>query len=144
MENRIDRTLALGIPPKQKHAHIDYVGEVRNLTAMADYYAAADVMVFCSKADNYPNTILESIAAGTPVIAYNVGGVKSQLQDPFSVVCEAGDIRALRSKLIEKISAGRKTPAVEETLKSKAVQRWAPKNIASKYMQLYSRLASLQ
>ena len=111
---------------------------------MADYYAAADVMVFCSKADNYPNTILESIAAGTPVIAYNVGGVKSQLQDPFSVVCEAGDIRALRSKLIEKISAGRKTPAVEETLKSKAAQRWAPKNIASKYMQLYSRLASLQ
>ena len=38
-------------------------------------YNAADVFVMPSLAENFPNTILESLACGTPVVGFNVGGI---------------------------------------------------------------------
>lgn len=38
-------------------------------------YNAADVFVIPSLAENFPNTILESLACGTPVVAFNIGGI---------------------------------------------------------------------
>ena len=38
-------------------------------------YNTADVFVIPSLAENFPNTILESLACGTPVVGFNVGGI---------------------------------------------------------------------
>ena len=38
-------------------------------------YSAVDVFVTPSLADNFPNTIVESMACGTPVVGFNVGGI---------------------------------------------------------------------
>lgn len=38
-------------------------------------YNAANVFVTPSLAENFPNTILESLACGTPVVGFNVGGI---------------------------------------------------------------------
>ena len=51
------------------------VGEIAGEEAMASLYAAADVFVAPSLEDNLPNTVIESMAAGTPVVAYAAGGI---------------------------------------------------------------------
>ena len=38
-------------------------------------YSAADVTVMASAQENLPNSIMESFACGTPVVAFNVGGI---------------------------------------------------------------------
>jgi glycosyltransferase involved in cell wall biosynthesis len=38
-------------------------------------YNAADVVVHAATEDNLPNTLIEAIACGTPVVAFDVGGV---------------------------------------------------------------------
>ncbi|KJS02862.1 MAG: hypothetical protein VR65_03725 [Desulfobulbaceae bacterium BRH_c16a] len=38
-------------------------------------YNSADIMVFCSREDNLPNTIIEAMSCGLPTVAYDVGGV---------------------------------------------------------------------
>ena len=49
--------------------------------AMAALYREADIMLNPSLADNMPNSVLESMASGVPVVSTNVGGVPYIVQD---------------------------------------------------------------
>ncbi len=50
-------------------------GYLEDETTQAQIYAAADLLVFPSLADNQPLSVMESLACGTPVVAFNVGGL---------------------------------------------------------------------
>jgi glycosyltransferase involved in cell wall biosynthesis len=58
---------------KRKYPDVIFTG-AKTGTALAEYYAAADVFVFPSKTDTFGVVMLESIASGTPVAAYPVTG----------------------------------------------------------------------
>lgn len=47
---------------------------------VARYYQAADIYIHAARADNFPNTILEALACGTPVVATAVGGIPEQVK----------------------------------------------------------------
>jgi glycosyltransferase involved in cell wall biosynthesis len=48
---------------------------------VARYYQAADVYIHAARADNFPNTVLEALACGTPVVATAIGGIPEQIDD---------------------------------------------------------------
>ncbi len=56
-----------------------FVPYVSDRAALADYYRAADLFLHAAREDNFPNTVLESQACGTPVIATAVGGISEQI-----------------------------------------------------------------
>jgi glycosyltransferase involved in cell wall biosynthesis len=59
---------------------LHYLGYVRDENILSKAYAAADILILPSLADNLPNTALESLACGTPVVAFDVGGMSDAIQ----------------------------------------------------------------
>lgn len=56
-----------------------YLGTLGDDIALAVAYSAADVFVAPSIEDNLPNTVLESLACGTPCVAFDIGGMPDMI-----------------------------------------------------------------
>ena len=57
-----------------------HLGVIKDERQMAMAYAAADAFVIPSVEDNLPNTVLESLCVGTPVIGFPIGGVPDMVR----------------------------------------------------------------
>lgn len=69
---------------------------------LAEYYRSADVFVFPSRTDTFGIVIVEALASGIPVAAYNVTGPKDIVtEDYLGVLCEdnlgAASVKALQT-----------------------------------------------
>lgn len=60
-------------------AELRLVPAVAGGEAIAAYYRAADLYVHAARADNFPNSVIEALACGTPVVATAVGGIPEQI-----------------------------------------------------------------
>jgi glycosyltransferase involved in cell wall biosynthesis len=60
-------------------AHVKKLGFISNEKELAVIYSAADLYVIPSMEDNLPNTVLESIFCGTPVVGFKTGGIPEMI-----------------------------------------------------------------
>jgi len=67
-------------PERIGRAEVRFIGYQAQATTVACYYQAADLYVHAAKADTFPNTVLEALACGTPVVATAVGGIPEQVK----------------------------------------------------------------
>jgi glycosyltransferase involved in cell wall biosynthesis len=77
------RFLALGEDaPRQQigTACVEFVPYQSRPEDVARYHQAADVYVHAALADTFPNTVLEALACGTPVVATEIGGIPEQIR----------------------------------------------------------------
>jgi glycosyltransferase involved in cell wall biosynthesis len=56
-----------------------FLGTISDDTKLAQCYSAADAFLTTSLEDNLPNTVMESLSCGTPVIAFTTGGIPNMV-----------------------------------------------------------------
>jgi glycosyltransferase involved in cell wall biosynthesis len=68
------------IDPPNLGFKINYLGRLNDDITLALVYAAADVFVAPSIEDNLPNTVMESLACGTPCVSFHIGGMSDLIE----------------------------------------------------------------
>jgi glycosyltransferase involved in cell wall biosynthesis len=63
-----------------KNTNVSLKGSL-NYEDLKKNYEFSDILLLPSLQDNFPNTILESFSSGTPVIAFNTGGIKDLVNE---------------------------------------------------------------
>jgi len=125
--------------PHPQSAHILELGPIYELNKLATVYAAADVFVIPSVADNLPNTVLESLMCGTPVIGFPAGGVPEMIEHGENgLVCDdissSALTRALTKIITQEISFD------YSQIAAKAKEKYAFTVQAKKYRKLYQEM----
>ena len=66
---------------KQFGFEIKHLGFKSKSEDVVNCFNAADFFVIPSLEDNLPNTVLEALACGTPVVGFNVGGISDMVDN---------------------------------------------------------------
>jgi glycosyltransferase involved in cell wall biosynthesis len=75
-------------------------GYISDDSKLSLYFSAADVFILPSREDNLPNTMLESLCCGTPVIAFPTGGMKEIIQSGVNgLLAEKVDANSLANAI---------------------------------------------
>ncbi|MBC7744426.1 MAG: glycosyltransferase family 4 protein [Flavobacterium sp.] len=59
---------------------VTFLGKIESEEELAKCYSAADVFLAPSLEDNLPYTVMESLACGTPVVAFKTGGIPDMVK----------------------------------------------------------------
>lgn len=77
------------------------LGQIEDDSQLSFVYAAADVFLFPSLEDNLPNTVLEAMSCGTPVLAFNTGGVGEMISDGIDgYLISLHDVTSMTDRLL--------------------------------------------
>jgi glycosyltransferase involved in cell wall biosynthesis len=80
-------------------ANVTYLSFFTERIRLAELYNSVDMLVFPSKADTFPFTVLEAMACGVCVIGSDVCGITEQLSDGNGVLFDIDNDRELLDKL---------------------------------------------
>lgn len=119
-----------------------WLGNLRTEGAMARCFAAADLTIVPSQADNFPNVVAESLACGTPVAASRIGGIPELITDAANgYLFEPTDVSQLRA-ILERFStlpvADR--AALRERARASAEEAVDLRQVSRRYAALYQAL----
>lgn len=120
---------------------VHYLGMIPDEEAMASVYATADIFVAPSLEDNLPNTVIEAMAAGVPVVAYNAGGIPEIVDDGVNgLLAAVGQPQQLASALGRMISDADFRNRCGPRAREKVLRAFAKEDFARAYGQLYADL----
>lgn len=119
---------------------IEHLGAVRDKRLMRIIYNAADVFVAPSRMENLANTVLESLACGTPVVAFDIGGMPDAIEHekngflarPFDTEHLAEGIRFVLSR--------RGDPSMRLAAREKMLRDFSLDREIDLYIDLYARM----
>ncbi len=102
--NGIDQTNILFCTVGDRHNYINIkeFGFIKDEMLLSIIFSIADVFVMPSVEDNLPNTIIESLCCGTPVIGFPIGGVPELITNGINgILCHDINVESLREAIVD-------------------------------------------
>ncbi|BDD86891.1 glycosyl transferase [Desulfofustis limnaeus] len=116
---------------------IHYISHLHDDLSLQVLYCASDLLVIPSRQDNLPNTGVEAHACGTPVVAFNIGGLSDIVDHKRTgYLAEAFEVDDL-ARGIKWVLDNAKTIGFSENARDKAIAKFSYPVVAQKYKEIY-------
>ncbi|HEY8781977.1 MAG TPA: glycosyltransferase family 4 protein [Mucilaginibacter sp.] len=107
---------------------------------LAELYSLADVFVTPAIEDNLPNTVMEALACGTPVVAFNTGGIPDMVEHKKNGYLAEFKSSADFAAGIHYILNSQQKEALGGNARNKVLENFTNEIVASKYMAVYQSI----
>ncbi len=112
---------------------IEYIGEVNHAEKIALYNNAIAVLYPIAFAEPFGLVMVESLATGTPVLAFNQGSVSEILEDGITGIVANTEAQIIEKfPLLEKIN--------KDTLRRRVIDKFTKEKMIDNYLKLYFKL----
>jgi glycosyltransferase involved in cell wall biosynthesis len=120
-----------------------YTGYIENEQAMAELYAAADVFIAPSLEDNLPNTVVEALACGTPLVAFDTTGLPSMIShEENGYLAKTFDAEDLAAGIAWVLEDAERLAKLSANARQTALDKFDEKQMAERYLQVYRKAKS--
>lgn len=120
---------------------VRYMGRCHDDFALALLYSAADVVVVPSEEENFPSTILESMASGTPCVAFKVGGIPDLIRHGVNgYLATPRDPDELCRGIVSMLNDPQQWTSLSGECRRRAVAEYDMAVVAKRYVALYEGL----
>lgn len=122
-----------------------FLGRLRDPLTLALAYSAADVFICPSRQENLPNTIMEAMACGTPVVAFSVGGIPDLVEDGITGYLAAPTDAASLALAISRVLGDSGMAArMGAAARGKVEREYALPVLVRRYLELYERVLAVR
>jgi len=119
------------------------LGEISGETQMSYALSAADLFVCPTRADNFPNVVLEAAACGVPSVAFDVGGVCDLVRPgETGLLAPANDVAALRGAIRTVLGDAALRERLSRQCRAGAETRYGLEIQAAAYRRVYEELVA--
>lgn len=119
---------------------VNLLGYISEVSKIISAYSCANLFVVPSLEDNLPNTIMESMACGTPCVGFQTGGIPEMIDHKVNgYVANYKDAYDLANG-IRWILDNEDPQALSEACLKKVSNSYAEDVVAKQYIELYNRL----
>ena len=116
------------------------LGKITDIHELNIIYNLADVFVLPSIQDNLPNTVMESMSAGTPVVAFDCGGVRDMIDhDENGYLAKLKDDQDLANGIL-KLLDKEKLVTFGAKSRTKIIDNYREEVVVNKHLAMYEEL----
>ena len=105
--------------------------------------ATLDVLVLSSRSEACPVVVLEAMALGLPVVAFDVGGVREQLRPddsrPGGIICPPGDVAALAQGVLAILHDDMLAKKLGAAAKEIVEETFSLDSVAARHLEMYEQ-----
>ncbi len=120
---------------KTDKKNIVSLGKINDQNMLAEIYSASDALIMCSRNDNYPTVCLEATSCGTPVVGFDIGGVKETIPSGMGDVVDFARVDLMKDKLDEILKEKPKSDVVNN-----ARREHSKETMIDRYIDIYRRI----
>jgi glycosyltransferase involved in cell wall biosynthesis len=125
-----------------EHKSLGFLSEE---TEISETISCCDLFLNMSREDNLPNTIVESLACGVPVISTNVGGIPEMYDpDKSGRLITRDDAKSMSEALLMLASNPELIKQFSANARLDAEKNYSPKTQASEYFELFGEMIRCQ
>ncbi len=122
-----------------RYKNLIHIKNINDERLMRVVYSAADVFALPSLEDNLPNTALESLLCGTPVIGFPIGGMPDIIDDnSIGILCDSVSVESLYAAV--KYYFDNSGKYKQDIIRAIALAKYSLEIQAKAYISLYEKI----